>query len=1619
MIKAILPVDEIYRLEQLRAYGLFDIEDKQILASMAKLAAHFCNMPAACISLLDAHTQTVLSAYGWDGAEHITRADSFCAHAILHQDLLEITDATQDVRFADNPQVTGTAHLRFYVGVPITTLAGHTLGTLSVIDVKPGQLSDYQKSALRKLVQVLMALFEVHRAASENRSLLAIAGRSAREFYLADAASLQIVYANQAALSRLGYSAQEFCQLNVGALNAQYPAQFASLSALMLAGSLDGYHVQQTQHRKKDGSFYPMTVRMETNLRIDSQIWTAMLEDLTTRRSIKERLARSQRFYEMFAKVNHAIIHTEDSAALFMQVCAIAVSCGMCDVAWIGLLNTQREILRVASAGRELSALQQLRMRLDDPIAMARSVCVAAVLAETSQYSNDYRHNATSDDWRNGLVENGVSSAGSFPIRTNGQIIGVLSIGDSQENFFDADLVELLTELADNISFYLDTERKEKSRKRTEARIIEAEQRYRALVSLSPDSIFIYQNGRLLYMNQAGAHLFGAADPADVLALPYQELFHPEDWPLVQKRIQNAENAQPNPSAVLRCRRFDGSDFEMEILSATINHYGENAIMVVARDATQRMQHERLIKESANILAMAAKGQPLSHILECITRLMEQQITGMIASVMLVSEDGLQLHCGAAPGLPISFLHAVNGAAIGPVAGSCGTAAYHRKMVIVSDIATNTLWCGARQSALEHGLRACWSIPVFSSDGELVAIFAAYYREIREPTEQELDLIKNISGLTTVAIERERNFRTVMATQKKLLEAQHLAMLGLWSFDFKTGEYSCSDLIKDILQIDRGIQKINLAAYTDLIHPQDRKWMKAAREAARAGGAPLKMEYRMRRQDGTYCHVEVLGQVEFDNSGRALRYSGVLRDITERKLAEQSLRIHQRAMEQSSNGILICDAAADDLPLAYVNPAFERITGYLAAQAIGRNPRFLLDADTEQDGLQEIRLAIREQREGHALLRNYRQDGTLFWNDLRIAPVRDENDIVTHFVGIQSDITERILHENTLSFQASHDKLTGLPNRYLLEDRLQQAINMSQRNGQSVGVVFIDLDHFKIFNDSIGHGAGDQILHVLAERFSGCLRDCDTLARFGGDEFVLVCPDLVDSGDLVNIVDRLFAGMQEPICIDGQNVQASASVGIAFYPNDGDSCSDLIKCADIAMYQAKAMGRGNYQFYAPELGRRTTERLNTENQLRRALDQHEFELYYQPKICASTGRVSGMEALIRWNHPQRGLVPPMEFIPVAEESGVIVPIGAWALQQACRQNQAWIEAGWSDFSISVNVSVVQFKHKSFNQTVIDALEHSGLSGKFLTLEITESLMMENPELFILTLQELKSLGIRISIDDFGTGYSSLSYLKRFPVDELKIDRSFVHDISADRADADLCRTIIMVGRNLGLSVVAEGVETEAQIDFLRQHHCNELQGYLLCRPEPASQISARLAAKTLLHPAPWQQKPTLKIVLVVEEDTLALQTLLHALPSDGCHVLSFTSSAMALKALSIYDVAVVIASGTMREMGCAQFLQRVQDLCPNVVRIMAGERIALEKISLVNYQGIAYSGIFRPWNAQHIHTTLQQAFDYRDIQSSLTHGFAPALSHIHATDAPNQNNPLVTSAPSEREPESR
>ncbi|NEX62298.1 sensor domain-containing phosphodiesterase [Noviherbaspirillum galbum] len=573
---------------------------------------------------------------------------------------------------------------------------------------------------------------------------------------------------------------------------------------------------------------------------------------------------------------------------------------------------------------------------------------------------------------------------------------------------------------------------------------------------------------------------------------------------------------------------------------------------------------------------------------------------------------------------------------------------------------------------------------------------------------------------------------------------------------------------------------------------------------------------------------------------------GMAVDITERRRAEKALRLRDRAVRASVNAIIITDLEGK---MEYANPAFERMTGYGIEEAMGRNCRFLQGDDSEQPGILSIRRAIRMQEEGNALLRNYRKDGTLFWNDLHIAPVPNADGEVTHFVGVLNDVTGIKTYEEQLEMHANVDTLTGLANRNVLKERIDHAITSAQRQRGMIAVGFIDLDNFKFINDSLGHNIGDELLKRVAERLASCLRGQDTIARYGGDEFAFVLAGQSEEKSVGALMDRILKVLDRPFHIDGNKLFISCSIGLSFYPRDGEDVDTLLKNADAAMYRAKDKGRNNFQFYTAAMNQRVTERLSLESKLRQALASDEFVLHYQPKVELASGRIVGVEALLRWNPPQGGLVAPGTFIPLAEETGLIVPIGEWVLYTACSHIRSLRESGIDPVQVAVNISARQFESSRLVDLVSHVLMTSGLEASLLELELTESLIMQNPEEVIRILLDLKEMGLNLSIDDFGTGYSSLSYLQRLPVDRLKIDQSFVRDIGADPNDAVIARAVISLGHSLGLSVVAEGVSSAEQLTFLRENGCDEMQGFLFSQAVPIHELALLLQEdrKLLMH----------------------------------------------------------------------------------------------------------------------------------------------------------------------------
>jgi len=575
------------------------------------------------------------------------------------------------------------------------------------------------------------------------------------------------------------------------------------------------------------------------------------------------------------------------------------------------------------------------------------------------------------------------------------------------------------------------------------------------------------------------------------------------------------------------------------------------------------------------------------------------------------------------------------------------------------------------------------------------------------------------------------------------------------------------------------------------------------------------------------------------SANRALR-----EEIDVRRHTETALRLRNRAVDSSVNAILIMDVARQYYPIDYVNPAFERITGYTSAEAVGRNIGFLVGREPDQGGMQEIQKALRERREGHAVLRNFRKDGTPFWNDFHIAPVRDEEGRVTHFVGVMNDVTAAKTYEEQLEQQANFDGLTGLANRNLLQDRLQRAIAAARRSGSTVAAVVLDVDNFKLVNDTLGHNMGDELLRKLGVRLAACVRDTDTVARLGGDEFVLLLlnaasPETPPSpfarregeigttleSNITRLMHKLLTQVSHPLNVGGRELRPTCSIGVSVFPQDGDDPETLLRNADAAMYRAKELGRNRFQFFTADLHERIRRRMELESSLRAAIDREEFELYYQPQVSIQTGRIVGIEALLRWRHPEKGLVTPAHFIGFAEESGLINPIGTWVLQKACMQAKAWQEELLPPVRVSVNMSAKQCERQDVDLVVQRALRTSGLAPQWLELEITESISMANPEQSVPLMERLKQTGVALCIDDFGTGFSNLSYLKRFPVDRLKIDISFVREIVTDAGSRAIADAIITMSHSLGLEVVAEGVETAAQLALLADRGCDVLQGH--------------------------------------------------------------------------------------------------------------------------------------------------------------------------------------------------
>lgn len=643
--------------------------------------------------------------------------------------------------------------------------------------------------------------------------------------------------------------------------------------------------------------------------------------------------------------------------------------------------------------------------------------------------------------------------------------------------------------------------------------------------------------------------------------------------------------------------------------------------------------------------------------------------------------------------------------------------------------------------------------------------------------------------------------------------------------------------------------------WSGAIHHQDRKRVFSEWLAAAHSHKPFQSEFRFLRGDQKVVWARV-NAAAMREGNKLLGYVQTIEDITQRKYAESKLRATQAALYEEKERAQVTLNSIGDAVLStdvtsritFLNRVAEKMTGWTCQDAVGRpldEVINIIDGNTRHPAENPLLSALTLNKTmtmalGHILVR---RDGVEYDIEDSASPIHDREGRTVGAVMVFQDVSETRGMALKMSYLAQHDFLTNLPNRALLNDRLAQAIMLAHRHGKQLAVIFLDLDRFKHINDSLGHAIGDKLLESVAERLVTCVRSSDTVSRQGGDEFVILLSSVEHAEDTVLTANKMLTTLALPYLIGQHDLHITASIGISTYPDDGKDVEALIKNADIAMYHAKGNGRNNYQFFKQDMNARAVERQSIESSLRRALERHEFVLHYQPKINLETGAITGTEALIRWRHPYLGLLPPAQFVPIAEDSGLIVPIGAWVLREACRQARAWQDAGLCALPVAVNISAVQFKHRDFLKILDSILMDTGLAPRFLELELTESVLMQDAESAASLLQALKTRGVQLAVDDFGTGYSSLSYLKRFPIDTLKIDQSFVHDLTTDPDDAAIVSAVISMGKSLKQRVIAEGVETRAQFAFLQAHCCGEGQGYYFSPPVAAQDIAKLLAKK--------------------------------------------------------------------------------------------------------------------------------------------------------------------------------
>ncbi len=1460
------------RQQALQAYAILDTPEEEAFNQLAQLAAHICGTPMAAVNFIDEQRQWFKARVGLD-MRQTDLSVAFCKHWLDGcNEVIEIGDARQHPLFKDNPLVTGAPHICFYACAPLIAPDGITIGSLLVMDTHPGALSASQRAALHMLANQVMAQLQLRRQhqalrLSEERFHL-VANATADTVWDLNVRNGQIWWSDSYR-TLFGMNAQQ-AMPDADAWAQRVHPQERARTVKALYAAIEGQDTAwMAEYRivRDDGSTIWVQDR---GFVIRDEAGQALrmvggIRDISADKQAHLDALHEAQTQAALVQVQQRMAALELSQAdLFDLVVQATLDITGARSASLELIEGQ-ELVAQASAGRDAPPFGRT---------MPLRQCAAWQRLQQGETVQCNPFNGLCDDVVSMHGDAQVRSTLVTPLRVEGQVVGLLQANAQHSHGFIARDAAHLQMLAESLSALLHL-------RQVAAQLRASEQQYRLLFDYHPQPIWVYaldDSLRILAVNRAMLALYGYTE-AELLRMSMADLWRPEQRVQFRAEVLALGEGTGRRSLQHQHLRKDGELIDVEVSSRTMSFNGCPARQIMATDITERLRAQRELARlgraqqllgACNEAMVRATTEP--ELLEAVCRIAVEIGGYRLGWVGFARDDAAKTievvaHAGSHDHY-LDSLHLSWSDTDPRGQGPSGITVRTGQPVIVQDVRTEPIYAELSERLLAHGFHGVISLPLRHGERTFGLLYL-YAPEVLHISQQEARLLQDLAndlafGITSLRARREQqrlhaSVLKVAAAVSTATGTEFFVQLASQMAEVLDAQAGC---VMRLLprQYDKPARVAALAMVVegqllpsmeyDLEATPSMRLLTQRQYVVPEGAAALYPDTPITA--GRLQAQAYVGQQLCDSSGETIGmifvlFTQPLADpdfVTstlqifaaraaaeiERQVSDNRIRQQASLLDKAQDAIIVHDL---EHRITYWNKSAERVYGWPQWQVLGHSIASLL----YQDPTLFYRAAqtVLQQGEWAGEIVQHHRDGHAIDIEGRWTLVRSEDGQPESILAIHTDIRQRKATEREIQRLAFYDSLTGLPNRMLLMDRMHQALAAAQRKQQGGALLFIDLDNFKTLNDTLGHDQGDQLLQQVAQRLNTCVRSVDTVARLGGDEFVVMLEALgPDPGALAlsarSVGEKILATLGQPYELAGYQYRSTPSIGIAPFQGDSTSVGELLKQADLAMYQAKTAGRNTLRFFDPHMQAVVTARAALEADLRNASAQGQFLLHYQPQIN-HLDQCVGIEALVRWQHPERGMVSPADFVPLAEETGIILVLGRWVLESACQLLARWQhQPRLRHINMAVNVSSRQFRNPGFVQEVAQVLHSTQAPPQRLKLELTESLLVEDMDTTIATMEALGQLGVGFSLDDFGTGYSSLSYLKRMPLDQLKIDQSFVRDLLTDPNDAAIVNTIIGLSRSLGLNVIAEGVESSAQRDVLLQAGCQAFQGYLFSRP---------------------------------------------------------------------------------------------------------------------------------------------------------------------------------------------